>query len=40
VLFAEMEAEGAIGMALGRLMHRIITREQKLRYEREVLEGA
>src|SRR6267142_1859593 len=38
VLFAEMEAEDAIGMALREIDAPDYTREQKLRYEREVLE--
>jgi DNA-directed DNA polymerase III PolC len=38
VLFAEMEQEDAIGMALGEIDAPDYTREQKLRYEREVLE--
>jgi DNA polymerase-3 subunit alpha len=38
VLFAEMEAEDAIGMALLEIDAPDYTREQKLRYEREVLE--
>ncbi len=38
VLFAEMEQEDAIGMALREIDAPDYTREQKLRYEREVLE--
>jgi DNA-directed DNA polymerase III PolC len=38
VLFAEMEAEDAIGVALREIDAPDYTREQKLRYEREVLE--
>jgi DNA polymerase III alpha subunit len=38
VLFAEMEQEDAIGMALREIDAPNYTREQKLRYEREVLE--
>src|SRR5258708_7084442 len=38
VLFAEMEAEDATGMALREIDAPDYTREQKLRYEREVLE--
>jgi DNA-directed DNA polymerase III PolC len=38
VLFAEMEQEDAIGMALREIDVPNYTREQKLRYEREVLE--
>ncbi|HXJ14268.1 MAG TPA: OB-fold nucleic acid binding domain-containing protein, partial [Candidatus Limnocylindrales bacterium] len=38
VLFAEMEAEDAIGAALREIDAPDYTREQKLRYEREVLE--
>src|SRR6266481_3670791 len=38
VLFAEMEAEDELGMALREIDAPDYTREQKLRYEREVLE--
>jgi len=38
VLFAEMEQEDAIGMALREIDAPDYTREQKLRYEREILE--
>jgi DNA polymerase III subunit alpha len=38
VLFAEMEGEDALGMALREIDAPDYTREQKLRYEREVLE--
>jgi len=38
VLFAEMEQEGTIGLALREIEAPDYTREQKLRYEREILE--